>query len=78
MVSEHMFVDFDRQLSRGENRPTWLYSVCLMGWFPFGLMVSFGAKHLHCLRKGRPTDGIFCTRDGSALGRDRPAFCPRK
>ena len=42
MVSEHMFVDFDRQLSRGENRPTWLYNVCLVGWVPCGLMFPFG------------------------------------
>ena len=42
VVSEHLFVDFDRQLSRGENRPTWLYNVCLVGWVPCGLMFPFG------------------------------------
>jgi hypothetical protein len=42
VLSQHLFIDFDMQLSRGENRPTLLYKVCLVGWIPFGLMCPFG------------------------------------
>ena len=42
VVSEHLFVDFDRQLSRGENRPTLLYKVCVVGSIPGGLSFPFG------------------------------------
>ena len=43
VVSEHLFADFDRQLSQGDNRrPTLLYWVCLVGFMPAGLLWPFG------------------------------------